>query len=184
QHDAARRGQAIEAGLVLLVDHRRDHVGGETRSALGHHPDQFERAQATDEGQRDHRGSGWPSEGGMMFWKTFRRLAPSTAAASEYLAGMKMTVASPTPFHTSTRGMEKIARLGLVSQPMSLPSIWLISPRSGFIKTVKVSPTPTALTRTGKKMTERRYPRAMIFDISSRASAMPMTTLSPEVTTA
>ena len=30
---------------------------------------------------------------------------------------MKMTVASPTPFHTSTRAMENIARLGLVSQP-------------------------------------------------------------------
>ena len=70
---------------------------------------------------------------------------------------MKMTVASPTPFQTSTRAMEKMARLGLVSQPMSAPpSSWLISPRSGFIKTVKVSPMPTALTSTGKKMTERR----------------------------
>ena len=30
---------------------------------------------------------------------------------------MKMTVASPTPFQTSTRATEKIARCGLVSQP-------------------------------------------------------------------
>ena len=39
---------------------------------------------------------------------------------------MKMTVASPTPFHTSTRAMEKRARLGLVSQPMSATAQHLV----------------------------------------------------------
>jgi hypothetical protein len=71
-----------------------------------------------------------------------------------------MTVASPTPFHTSTRAMENNARLGLVNQPgPSMPttaSALLIRPFSGFIKTVKVSPTPMVLTNTGKKTTERR----------------------------
>jgi hypothetical protein len=35
-------------------------------------------------------------------------------------------------------------------------SALLIRPFSGFIKTVKVSPTPMVLTNTGKKTTERR----------------------------
>ncbi len=51
-----------------------------------------------------------------------------------------MTVASPTPFQTSTRAIEKMAKLGLVSQPgPSMPttaSALLIRPYSGFIRTV------------------------------------------------
>ena len=33
-------------------------------------------------------------------------------------------------------------------------------------------------------MTDRRYPRAMIFEVNSKASAMPRTTFTPEVITA
>ena len=76
----------------------------------------------------------------------------------------------------------------MVSQPgpamPMAPRALLISPFSGFIKTSKVKPTPMTLTRTGKKMTDLRYPRAMIREVSITASAMPRTTLMPEVITA
>ena len=52
QHDVAGGREAVEAGLVLLVDHRGDDVGGEARAAAGHRPDQVERAQAADEADR------------------------------------------------------------------------------------------------------------------------------------
>ena len=60
----------------------------------------------------------------------------------------------------STSATENSASFGLVSQPGPLmptsPSALLIRPFSGFISTVKVSPTPIVLTSTGKKTTERR----------------------------
>ena len=52
------------------------------------------------------------------------------------------------------------------------------------MRTVKVRPTPIVLTSTGKKTTERRNPLAMICEVSSCASRIPSTTLSPQVTTA
>ena len=59
----------------------------------------------------------------------------------------------------------------------------LISRRTGSIKILKVMPMPIVDTRTGKNTTERRYPRAMICEVSRMPSASPSTTLLPEVTT-
>ena len=59
-----------------------------------------------------------------------------------------------------------------------------MAPCVGCISTWKAMPTPTVLTSTGKNATERRKVRPMIGPVSSRASAMPRTTLSPQVTTA
>jgi len=47
-----------------------------------------------------------------------------------------------------------------------------------------VTPTPIVETSTGKKITERRNPRAMICEVSTTAKSMPRTTLRPLVTTA
>ena len=100
-----------------------------------------------------------------MWRKVVSDEAPSTRAASKYSRGietipaMKMTVASPTPFHTSTSATESSAYLGSTSQAgPSIPTrarLSLITPRSGCIRTVKVSPTPIVLTSTGKKTTDR-----------------------------
>jgi hypothetical protein len=98
-----------------------------------------------------------------------------------------MIVASPTPFHTSTRAMDSRAYDGSVSQAgpemPTAPRDWLMIPRDGFISTWKVMPTPMALTSTGKNITERRKSRPTIRDVSSTASSMPMTTFAPDVTT-
>jgi hypothetical protein len=120
--------------------------------------------------------------------------APSTADASKYSRGietmpaMKITVARPTPFHTSTSATESNAKLGSTSQAgpsmPTRPSDRLMSPSKGCMRTVKVMPTPMVLTRTGNKATERRNPLAMIWEVSSTASSIPRTTLSPQVTTA
>ena len=120
--------------------------------------------------------------------------APSTAEASKYSRGietipaMKITVARPTPFHTSTRATDSRANLGSTSQagpsmPIK-PSDSLMRPADGSMRTVKVRPTPMVLTSTGKKATERRNPLAMICEVSGWASRIPSTTLSPQVTTA
>ena len=75
-----------------------------------------------------------------------------------------------------------------MSQPIwSTPNTdraWLMTPFWGFMSTWKVMPTPTVETRTGKKTTERRYPRPTIWEVSRMPSAIPSTTLAPEVTTA
>src|SRR5919106_4772435 len=98
-----------------------------------------------------------------------------------------MTVASPTPFHTSTNATDSSAYEGSVSQPgPSIPntaSVSLITPPNGSISTWKVIPMPIVLTSTGKNTTERRKPRAMICEVSSTPSSSPSTTLSPDVTT-
>ena len=52
QDDVAGGREAVEAGLVLLVDHRRDDVGGEAGAAARHRPDQVEGAQAADQADR------------------------------------------------------------------------------------------------------------------------------------
>ena len=166
QHHAARRGQAVEAGLVLLVDHRRDDVGGETRSALGHRPDQVERAQAPDEGQRDDRGGGWPGE-----WQ--HDVPEDLPAAGSVDLGCFVVLrgnrdeagdeddrgqSDALPYVDQGDGEERKVGVGQptrVSTPTT-PAALLIRPFSGSIKTVKVSPTPIVLTSTGKKTTERR----------------------------
>ena len=72
-----------------------------------------------------------------------------------------MTTAIPMPFHTSMAATESNAMFGSVSHPgPSAPVIELISlltiPWNGSSSTWKVMPTPTADTRTGKNVTERR----------------------------
>ncbi len=62
QHHVAGGGQAVEAGLVLLVDDRGDHVAGEPGPALGHRPDEVERPQAADQRQQDDGGGGRPQQ--------------------------------------------------------------------------------------------------------------------------
>ena len=58
----------------------------------------------------------------MIFQNRWNAEAPSTAEASKYSRGietipaMKITVASPTPFQTSTRATESSANLGSTSQ--------------------------------------------------------------------
>ena len=59
-----------------------------------------------------------------------------------------------------------------------------MAPCVGCMSTWKVMPTPTVLTSTGKNATERRKVRPTMGPVSSRARAIPRTTLSPEVTTA
>ncbi len=71
-----------------------------------------------------------------------------------------MTVASPTPFQTSTSATESRAMDGSVSHPGPVrpkaPITSLMTPLVGFISAVKVMPTPTVLTSTGKNTTDRR----------------------------
>ena len=132
--------------------------------------------------------------GRMMRQNRWTAEAPSVAAASKYSRGietipaMKITVASPTPFQTSTRATDSRANLGSTSQAGPLMPIaardLLMRPADGSMRTWKVRPTPMVLTRTGKKTTERRNPLAIIGEVSSSANAMPRTTLSPQVTTA
>ena len=55
EDDVAGGRKPVEAGLVLLVDHRGDDVGGEARAAPGHRPDEVEGAQAADQREDDHR---------------------------------------------------------------------------------------------------------------------------------
>ena len=57
-------------------------------------------------------------------------------------------------------------------------------PLVGSSKTWKVMPTPIVLTSTGKKLTDRRKPRPMIWEVSSRANNRPKMTFKPEVTVA
>ncbi len=99
---------------------------------------------------------------------------------------MKMTVARPTPCHTSTNATESSAHCGSTSHAgPEIPTTsraWLIAPFVGCISTWKVRPTPTMLTRTGKKATVRMKPRPMIGPVRSTARSIPMTTLRPRVT--
>ena len=62
QDHVAGGRQAVEAGLVLLVDRRGEDVGGEAGAAAGHGPDQVERAQPADERQQDHGERRRPAE--------------------------------------------------------------------------------------------------------------------------
>ncbi len=55
-------------------------------------------------------------------------------------------------------------------------------PWVGCIIAVKVMPTPTVETNTGKNTTARRYPRPKMSEVSSSASSRPSTTLEAEVT--
>jgi hypothetical protein len=132
--------------------------------------------------------------GRMIFQNRWTAVAPSTEDASKYSRGietipaMKITVASPTPFQTSTSATDSRANLGSTSQagplmPMRARDL-LMTPADGSMRTWKVRPTPMVLTRTGKKTTERRYPRPMIGEVSSSANSIPKTTLSTKVTTA
>ena len=57
-----------------------------------------------------------------------------------------------------------------------------MTPCVGCIMAVKVMPTPIVDTSTGKKMTDRRKPRAMIGEVSMTPSSSPSTTFAPEVT--
>ncbi len=130
-----------------------------------------------------------------MIWRNrWKALAPSTLAASKYSFGietmpaMKIRVASPTPFQTSTIATDSSAVFGSTSQagpwmPM-VARTWLTSPLVGFSSTWKVIPTPMVLTRTGKKLTERRKPRPISWEVRSRASSRPTMTFTPEVTVA
>ena len=52
------------------------------------------------------------------------------------------------------------------------------------MNTWKVMPTPMVLTSTGKNTTQRRNPRATIWEVSSTASSSPRTTFEAEVSTA
>ena len=65
-------------------------------------------------------------------------------------------MASPTPFQTSTSATDSKAKRGSVSQPGPLipnnASVSLMTPVVGCIITVKVMPTPTVETSTGKKI--------------------------------
>lgn len=96
-----------------------------------------------------------------------------------------MSVASPTPFQTSTSATEKSAHCGSVSQPGPARPIvarpWLIRPSNGSSSTLKVMPMPIVDTSTGKNTTLRRKPRPMICELSSTPRAMPSTIFRPEV---
>ena len=52
QDHVAGGREAVEAGLVLLVDRRGEDVGGEAGATAGHGPDQIERAQPTNNDSR------------------------------------------------------------------------------------------------------------------------------------
>ena len=105
------------------------------------------------------------------------------------MPAMKITIASPTPFQTSTRATDSRAICGSVNhfgpvRPTS-PIAALMSPFVGCIITLKVMPTATKLTSTGKNTIERTVPfRPRCRDVTSSASAIPSTTFRPEVTTA
>ena len=78
------------------------------------------------------------------------------------MPAMKITIASPTPFQTSTRATDSRAICGSVShfgpvRPTS-PIAALMRPFVGCIITLKVMPTATMLTSTGKKTIERSVP--------------------------
>ena len=59
-----------------------------------------------------------------------------------------------------------------------------MSPFVGCIITLKVMPTATMLTSTGKNTIERIVPLRWIRDVTSSASAIPSTTFDPLVTMA
>ena len=62
--------------------------------------------------------------------------------------------------------------------------VWLIRPSDGCIKTLKVIPTATVLTSTGKNTIDRSGVLSLILDVNKTASSSPKTTLRPLVTTA
>ena len=86
---------------------------------------------------------------------------------------MKITIASPTPFQTSTRATDSRAICGSVSHfgpvmPMT-SMVVLIRPLVGCIITLNVMPTATVLTSTGKNTIERIVPLSLIRDVTSTA---------------
>ena len=101
---------------------------------------------------------------------------------------MKITVAMPTPFQTSTTATESSAMSGLLSHAgPSIPRIAkvrLIRPSDGCINTANVIPTATVLMSTGKKMIDRSAERMWILEVRSVASNRPRMTFEPLVTTA
>jgi len=101
---------------------------------------------------------------------------------------MKMTMAIPMPFHTSTMATDRSAMSGSVSHPGPSTPIasraTLIRPREGCMSTANVIPTATVLTRTGKKMIPRSSVLSRMLEVRSVASSRPMTTLRPLVTNA
>ena len=109
---------------------------------------------------------------GRMTCRNLTQAPPSSRAASKYSSGieripaMKMTRAMPTPFQTSTMATDRSAMLGLDSHcGPSIPttsSERLTSPVDGCISTANVMPTATVLTRTGKKIDERRTLRIRV----------------------
>ncbi len=101
---------------------------------------------------------------------------------------MKITIASPTPFHTSTRATDSSAIWGSVSHfgPVrpTRPMVELMSPSVGCISSLNVMPTATVLTSTGKNTIERRVPLSLMRDVTRTPRAIPRTTFNPLVTTA
>jgi hypothetical protein len=96
-----------------------------------------------------------------------------------------MTVATPTPFQTSTMMTEKSAMEGFPSQsgpviPNSSRKL-LKSPLVGCINELKVSPTAIVLTRVGKKTIERIMCFVFMGEVSKIPKPNPKITLKPQV---
>ena len=105
------------------------------------------------------------------------------------MPAMKITIARPTPFQTSTRATDSTAICGSVShfRPGDRPTrpiVEFMSPSVGCISSLNVMPTATVLTSTGKNTIDRRVPLSLMRDVTRTPSAVPRTTLSPLVTTA
>ena len=99
------------------------------------------------------------------------------------MPAMKITIASPTPFQTSTRATDSRAICGSVShfgpvKPMT-SIVRLIRPLVGCIITLNVMPTATKLTSTGKNTIERIVPLSLIRDVTSIAERHPEDDLQP-----
>ena len=166
QHDASCRRQAIEACLVLLVDHRSDGVGGETRTTACHRPDQVERPQPADQGQGDHRGDRRASEGQGDMEERVQPAGAVNLGCLEVVGGNGDDAGDKDdrgktdtlPNVHQGDGEDRQTGVGQPAGPGYADDCQRVvdEARLGFIKTVKVRPTPTVLTSTGKKMTERR----------------------------
>ena len=99
-----------------------------------------------------------------------------------------MTVATPTPFHTSVMITEYSAMERSPSQlippiPRN-PNTSLKSPFEGCISALKIIPTATVLIRLGKKMMDRTRFFVRILEVRMTANKSPMTTFSTHVAAA
>src|SRR5664280_1441268 len=106
----------------------------------------------------------------------------------DWIPAIYITVAMPTPFHTSVPITENKARCVFPSQSTAGICInsraLLISPFEGCISAENVMPTAIVLTRFGKKTTDRKIFFVMILLVRNTAIKNANITFKPQVRTA